>query len=312
LARPTQTKVAQTMASADGSTVAVIIPFFQRTPGLLLRAVRSALGQTAGRPMIFVVDDGSPIDPGAELAELSSDEQKNVCVLRQRNAGPGAARNTGLDAVPNDVAFVAFLDSDDTWSTDHLARALLAFDRGAEFYFSTKQPDFASVESIGHVQVAEDLFEYQGDLFDALLHDSPIATRTVVYRKDIGENHRFPTDFSFGEDIFHWMSLTCEGRKVLYSARQSATKGVGVGISEAAWGTPAHMSRLYWEYRFHWAVRRRFKLTARQTAWSRNYRMKLVRGFIASFAHLAIRWKPLRWRHVAGFIAVYARDNDLR
>ena len=40
--------------------VAVIIPFYQRQPGLLLRAVRSALSQSGCTVDIIVIDDSSP------------------------------------------------------------------------------------------------------------------------------------------------------------------------------------------------------------------------------------------------------------
>jgi succinoglycan biosynthesis protein ExoW len=296
----------------DTPSTAVIVPFYQREAGLLLRAVQSALAQTAVRTLVIVIDDESPTDANEELRALSPDERKGILLLTQRNGGPGAARNTGIDAVPDDIDYIAFLDSDDTWAPDHLERAMQAMALGADLYFSKLPRDFAEVPASARIQIAKDLFEYDGDIFDALLRDSPVGTPSVVYRKAIGDGHRFPTDFSFAEDAFFWMLLlTGERRRVMFSARQTVVKGEGVNISAGAWGTPKHLSRTYWEYRFHWAVRRRFPLSQPQAQWSVTYRRELVRGFLASFAHLALRLRPINWRHVAGFVMTLAHDPDL-
>src|ERR1700754_3824 len=104
--------------------VAVILPFYQRKVGLLARAVRSALAQQDCAVRLIVVDDGSPRDAMEDLKDLSAEEMSHVTLLRQPNGGPGKARNTGLAAVPPEIGFIAFLDSDDQWAVDHLARAL--------------------------------------------------------------------------------------------------------------------------------------------------------------------------------------------
>ena len=113
----------------------VIIPFFQREPGLLAVAVNSALTQGGEDLLVTVVDDGSPVSARAELAPIIAHDRR-VVIIEQANAGPGAARNRGLDATPDDVAYIAFLDSDDRWLPGHLANGLTALRLGADFYFS--------------------------------------------------------------------------------------------------------------------------------------------------------------------------------
>jgi len=93
--------------------VTVVIPAYQRA-GLVGRAVLSALAQRP-RPAVdvLVVDDGSTDGTGNVAAALGAS------VIRQPNAGEGAARNAGLRAAR--TRWVALLDSDDEWLPGHLA-----------------------------------------------------------------------------------------------------------------------------------------------------------------------------------------------
>lgn len=97
--------------------VSVIIPTYNRA-GSIEAAVRSALEQTYSDIEVIVIDDGS-ID--ATKAVLSSIADPRLQTLTQsRNAGAAAARNIGLRVARGRL--IAFLDSDDTWLPEKLAR----------------------------------------------------------------------------------------------------------------------------------------------------------------------------------------------
>lgn len=118
--------------SASPSPFSVVMPAFnaERTLG---DSVRSVLAQTRSDLELIIVDDGST-DATWELAEGWAAEDMRVRTIRQRNAGPSAARNTGIAVAAGE--YVAFLDSDDLWMPDYAAEMSAALDREPEAGFA--------------------------------------------------------------------------------------------------------------------------------------------------------------------------------
>ncbi|HUT54849.1 MAG TPA: glycosyltransferase family A protein [bacterium] len=95
--------------------VSVIIPVFNR-PREVAEAIRCALGQTMPPLEILVVDDGSTDDTAAAVERFGPP----VRLIRQENQGPAAARNRAAKEAAGE--WIAFLDSDDLWLPEKLAR----------------------------------------------------------------------------------------------------------------------------------------------------------------------------------------------
>lgn len=89
----------------------------------IAEALHSALAQTHGEPELIVVDDGSTDN----TIEIVSELAPRANVIRQRNAGAGAARNRGVTEATGE--FITFLDADDRFTREKLAVQLAAFDR---------------------------------------------------------------------------------------------------------------------------------------------------------------------------------------
>ena len=80
--------------------VSVIIPVYN-VAVQLRRCLDSVAGQTLSDLEIICVDDGSTDESPEILAELAA-RDRHFTVLTQANAGPGAARNLGLDRATGD------------------------------------------------------------------------------------------------------------------------------------------------------------------------------------------------------------------
>ena len=95
--------------------VSCIIPVYNGAD-FLAEAVTSVLAQRHPALEVVVVDDGSTDDTPRVAASFG----ERVRYVRQDNAGPAVARNTGLAKTRGEL--VAFLDADDRWHETKLAR----------------------------------------------------------------------------------------------------------------------------------------------------------------------------------------------
>ena len=100
--------------------ISCIIPVFNGER-YLKEALDSILAQTYRPLEIIVADDGSTDGTAAIVAGY----REEVRYLFQPNAGPAAARNLGLNAAQGE--FVGFLDHDDLWHPEKLARQMARF-----------------------------------------------------------------------------------------------------------------------------------------------------------------------------------------
>jgi glycosyltransferase involved in cell wall biosynthesis len=85
-------------------------------------ALASVFAQTRAPDEVVVVDDGSRDDGPAIAAR-----HPGVRCVRQANAGCASARNRGVAEADGDA--IAFIDQDDVWLPQHLARMVEVLER---------------------------------------------------------------------------------------------------------------------------------------------------------------------------------------
>ncbi len=89
--------------------VSIIIPLYNAET-YITRALDSVCAQTYHEFEIIIVDDGST-DCGYEICKGYSLNKEKLQLLKQKNSGPGTARNFGLQKAQGE--FIFFLDADD-------------------------------------------------------------------------------------------------------------------------------------------------------------------------------------------------------
>lgn len=115
---------AAALASSVPPAVTVIVPTYNAEE-FIAQCLDSVLVQTMGDFELICVDDGST-DTTCAIVEERARRDERVVALRQENAGPGAARNVGLDRARG--RYVYCLDADDYLERDMLARCVRALD----------------------------------------------------------------------------------------------------------------------------------------------------------------------------------------
>lgn len=265
----------------------VVIPYFQRKPGLLGACVRSVLAQQDVPPCrVVVVDDGSPLPAHQELAPFLA-EHPNLTIVRQQNAGPGAARNRGIESVDPATELVAFLDSDDCWHEWFLADAQLAFGQGCDMFFANTQrfgADYTrfewkhasgrklDVRAHTAYDPARGIYGFNGDFFDFALHRSAvISTSTLIYRFRKHPSLRFDETLFNGQDRFFKLQLSKAASSVGFSTRVCATEGQGVNIFDSSqWGSEKSLNLAVSYVKLSKLILQRIELDSRQYAHTRK------------------------------------------
>jgi len=160
--------------------VSVVIPVFNR-PQMVVRAVGSVLEQTYSNFEIILVDDGSTDETHEILADLARRHPDRIRVVRQKNAGPGPARETGRRLARGE--FIQYLDSDDLLHPQKFERQIAALNENPSadiVYGITRLIDSEGV-------VLDDCLKWSGQdrefLFPGLLVDRWWSTHTPLWRK---------------------------------------------------------------------------------------------------------------------------------
>lgn len=169
--------------SLDGASVpglvSTIIPVYNR--GAMLReAVGSVLAQNWQPIEIIIVDDGSTDDTPQVMAELRACNPGTIRLHRQSNAGPGRARQAGLELSCGE--FVQFLDSDDVLLPDKFERQVAGL-RGDPDAGIAYGPTYARQDGVRLAEPAQRTGERRRHLFPALLQGPLWPTLTPLYRR---------------------------------------------------------------------------------------------------------------------------------
>ena len=96
-------------------TVSVVIPAYNAEE-YIAETLDSVLSQNYSDYEILVIDDGSTDHTGEVLAHYGD----RIHLFQKPNGGPASARNLGLKHARG--RYIAFLDSDDLWHPEKLAR----------------------------------------------------------------------------------------------------------------------------------------------------------------------------------------------
>jgi glycosyltransferase involved in cell wall biosynthesis len=187
---------------ADHS-VSVIVATNRGGP-FLAEAIESALGQTYSRIEVVVVDDGSS-DP-ASLTAIT-DRYPTVRVVHQANAGSSVARNNGVAQTSGDL--LVFLDDDDRWSPERIARQVAALDA---------QPDavasycgMQTIDADGNLLVPADQWQVR-DVHEILRRRTGIILPNVMVRRTAFQRiGGFHPSFRRAQDLDLVLKLAIEG-----------------------------------------------------------------------------------------------------
>lgn len=296
----------------------IIIPYFQREVGILQRSLASISEQDYPHDSlkVIIIDDGSLLPAENELLKYPPPATLTIEIIKQPNAGPNEARNNGLDHVDSNARYIAYLDSDDSWTSDHLKRAVNALSCGYTAYFSNlihlgaDTPTFEKsgyVTPDGHPMVANDptLREYQGDMIHQIVTANIIFMPSLVIDREALGSVRFPKAHRHGGgDYLYWLALIANGKaKFVFSTKPEVVCGTGINMwYGSGWGTDGLAKRIIDEARYRRVALNAYARNNNTKAALRNRITELQIVFCQDIIHRLRRRKNIDWESSRTFL----------
>jgi glycosyltransferase involved in cell wall biosynthesis len=186
--------------------ITAVIPLYNKARHIA-EALQSIRRQTAPPVQTIVIDDGSTDGGDRIVEELAGPD---MILVRQSNAGPGAARNHGFELAK--TQYVAFLDADDVWLSHHLETLgqLIAANPGLPLYanaLGVLGKDAAESISARDASVGNIVPDYALAWINGLIVSTCAA---LVDREAALAVGGFSTEAKRGEDLALWLKLTLD------------------------------------------------------------------------------------------------------
>lgn len=183
----------------ENPLVSIIIPTFNRSR-YLEEAISSVAVQTYSNIEIIVVDDGSKVN----YAETICNKFENCVYYYKNNGGLSSARNFGISQAKGE--FIAFLDDDDFWATDKIAKQIEVFNSNPNIDLIHSK--VAIVDEYGNLTgefsgaSADKLHKRSGYVFWNALGTWVVRSPTPLIRKKVFQSDLlFDESINVGEDI---------------------------------------------------------------------------------------------------------------
>ena len=183
--------------------VSVIIPT-HNAAAFVGQAITAALASQGVQLEVIVIDDESTDDTWRVLEEFGSAIRR----VRQTKGGPYKARNLGARMAHG--RWLAFLDADDDWAPEKLAKQLaLADDQVSLIY--TDRMNFGDLGRVKERQ-SESVALWEGDVFEPLLLGNFITLSSVLIRKSTFDRlGGFSEDHQGVQDWDLWLRYAAHG-----------------------------------------------------------------------------------------------------
>ncbi len=192
-----------TAPSQGNVSVSVVMPAYN-AQRYIAATIDSVLSQTFRQFELLVIDDCSN-DGTAEIVERAASKDSRIRLVRlTKNCGaPAGPRNIGVRSARGE--WVAFIDADDIWHPQKLARQLKAVQETGAAFCSTQMIDFEDERNLEFTDPGECGLERIGFLKQLVKFRTP--TSSVLMRKDLASRHPFNEAMTFKarEDLDCWL-----------------------------------------------------------------------------------------------------------
>lgn len=187
----------------EDGLVSVITPVYNAGK-VIGKTLESIFNQTYKKIEVVLVDDCSKDNSSEVILSYRTSHPEIVYFRQLENLGAGAARNKALELANGQ--YVAFLDADDIWHPEKIERQInLLKEKKGAFAFTAIQMVDENDKIVKTKRGVRETVDY-----DFLLHNTMIATSTVLVDRTILGDFRMPLRRG-GQDYATWLMLLRNG-----------------------------------------------------------------------------------------------------
>lgn len=195
--------------------ISIIIPVYN-SEKYLEAALESAKAQSYKNIEIILIDDGST-DSSPEICDAYAMQDSRFKVIHQKNSGPSAARNRGVEEAKGE--YITFFDNDDLLHKDfikHLYDLCLEYDCDIAL---TKSFPFLDESTIPYGEPEKELLFMDNRQLSTQLVDMGwtglAVTMAKLFRRELFDSIRFDEKRIIGDDDSTVYLLFWEAKKAM-------------------------------------------------------------------------------------------------
>jgi len=193
--------------------VSIIVPVYN-AQATLTNCLNHILKQTYRFIEVILVNDGST-DHSRELCDACAKKNTKVKAIHQENAGPSAARNTGIQAATGD--YIQFVDADDYIEPTMTEKLVKAMERNVQLVICGYTSVYNNVTIKRYLPSIEGIYDrtsfinHIGELYKNIILPSP-CNKLYVTKQIRQFEIRFIENLHIGEDLLFNLAYiqTCE------------------------------------------------------------------------------------------------------
>ncbi len=175
----------------------IIIPYY-KSEKFIKKTISSIISQTYKKWEIIIVDDENS-NISAEV--LNTLKNKKIRIFKnKKNIGVAKSRNFGITKAKGNL--ICFIDSDDYWHKNKLMEQISEMKKNNYNISYTSYTAFENNNIVKYRVLAKNILN-----FDKLIKSNPICCSSVVIKKKILRNNKFP-NIKTKEDYALWLKLS--------------------------------------------------------------------------------------------------------
>lgn len=185
----------------DDTKFSVVIPLYNKEQSIA-NTLLSVIKQSYQNFEIVVINDGST-DNSVDAIKTINDER--IRLINQNNQGVSSARNKGIQEAKYE--WIAFLDGDDLWESNHLEEILKMMRVYPDNKVYVTSFNYSDKRKMFKYERNNQIFKIDNYFEEAIKEELIWTSIIVVHKECFNEVGLFNINFNRGEDLDLWARL---------------------------------------------------------------------------------------------------------